>query len=215
MKEVNIITTRKSIRSFTDQPIDPETLIEIVKLAQRAPSYENSQPWKVYIAVGETARQLREKHYELNRNEKSSYAEITPPSATVWDAFPQKNINTFIDSLNELGHDRMKEFWDFNYRLYNAPALVYLTVPENTTAYSMYDMGAFGYGLTLAAKEFKIDSIIAYEFIRFPNEIRSHFDISEQEKLLMGIGLGYASEDRVNEITADRAPLEHVLQIKD
>lgn len=215
MKKDNVILKRKSIRSFTNQPIDQKTLIEIVKLAQRTPSYENSQPWKVYIAIGETARQLRDKHYELNRSKTTSYAEITPPSATVWDPFPQGNINEFIDTLNELGRDTMKEFWDYNYRLYNAPAIVYLTVPENATAYSMYDMGAFGYGLTLAAKEFKLDSIIAYEFIRFPDEIRRHFDISNQEKLLMGIGLGYAAEDRVNEITADRAPLEHVLQIKD
>jgi nitroreductase len=45
-----------------DKQIDQETLIEIVKDAQMTPSWANSQPWCVYIATGETLKQIQKAH---------------------------------------------------------------------------------------------------------------------------------------------------------
>lgn len=53
------IYNRRSIRFFTDKKIEQETLIDLVKDAQMAPSWANSQPWRVYIATGETLRKIR------------------------------------------------------------------------------------------------------------------------------------------------------------
>ena len=46
------VNYRQSIRYFTNQQIAPDDLKEIVQLAQRTPSWANSQPWQVYIATG-------------------------------------------------------------------------------------------------------------------------------------------------------------------
>ena len=41
------ILQRKSIRGFLDKPVARDTLEEVLKLAQRAVSGKNSQPWLV------------------------------------------------------------------------------------------------------------------------------------------------------------------------
>lgn len=45
MKLTEAINSRHSVRQFTDQPVDRDLIKKVVKLAQRAPSWVNSQPW--------------------------------------------------------------------------------------------------------------------------------------------------------------------------
>ena len=48
------INQRHSIRQFTNKPVEKKMITKIVELAQRAPSWVNSQPWQVYCAMGDT-----------------------------------------------------------------------------------------------------------------------------------------------------------------
>ncbi len=41
------ITSRHSVRAFLNTPIEPEIIKDILKVASRAPSGTNTQPWKV------------------------------------------------------------------------------------------------------------------------------------------------------------------------
>ncbi|HEX9114031.1 MAG TPA: nitroreductase family protein, partial [Nitrospirota bacterium] len=50
------IYTRRSIRRYTDQPVDRDQLIEIVKAGTWAPSGRNNQPWRFVIVTNEEAR---------------------------------------------------------------------------------------------------------------------------------------------------------------
>ncbi|MCR1890093.1 hypothetical protein NSA16_02765 [Ligilactobacillus murinus] len=45
--------------------------------------------------------------------------------------------------------------------MFNTPALIYLTLPKNTSEWSIYDLGAFGQTLMLAAADRKVDSMPA------------------------------------------------------
>ncbi|WP_208541923.1 nitroreductase family protein, partial [Bartonella capreoli] len=46
------VLSRQSIRAFTDQPVVQETIKKILKLAARAPSGANLQPWPVIVITG-------------------------------------------------------------------------------------------------------------------------------------------------------------------
>lgn len=48
-----------------------------------------------------------------------------------------------------------------------------------------------------------------------PEEIRAHFEIGDDEALLMGIALGYPAESKINELKTDRRPLTEFLQVKE
>jgi nitroreductase len=48
------IRTRRSVRKFTPEPVDEETLLEIVEMGAWAPSGLNNQPWR-FVLVGDPA----------------------------------------------------------------------------------------------------------------------------------------------------------------
>ena len=55
------IYTRRSIRQFTDQPVEREQLIEIIRAGTWAPSGLNNQPWRfVIVKERETRIKLAE-----------------------------------------------------------------------------------------------------------------------------------------------------------
>ncbi|MEM0467403.1 MAG: nitroreductase family protein [Candidatus Thermoplasmatota archaeon] len=45
----DVIEQRKSIRSFSDQPVDEATLTYILECAQKAPSWANKQCWRFIV----------------------------------------------------------------------------------------------------------------------------------------------------------------------
>ena len=46
---LDIITSRQSIRKYTDEPIPDEMIDKIVEAARWAPSGENEQPWRLVL----------------------------------------------------------------------------------------------------------------------------------------------------------------------
>ena len=50
------IYTRRSVRQYTDQPVEREQLIEIIKAGTWAPSGLNNQPWRFVIVRERDAR---------------------------------------------------------------------------------------------------------------------------------------------------------------
>jgi nitroreductase len=66
MKE---IFERVSIRKYTDQPVEDEKILAILRAAMAAPSAGNQQPWEFYVVTD------REKIVELSKT--SPYAAFT------------------------------------------------------------------------------------------------------------------------------------------
>lgn len=59
MDIVEAIQQRKSIRAFKSDPVPKEILKEIMGLALRAPSYDNTQPWEFAIVAGKKLEEIR------------------------------------------------------------------------------------------------------------------------------------------------------------
>lgn len=63
METIEAIRTRRSIRRFSDKPVEDDKLTAVLEAARMAPSWANSQCWK-FVVVKEQA--LREKISELS-----------------------------------------------------------------------------------------------------------------------------------------------------
>ena len=50
--EQNIIS-RRTIKSFKEDPIDPEEIIELLNIAKWAPNHKLTQPWRFQLYTGE------------------------------------------------------------------------------------------------------------------------------------------------------------------
>lgn len=78
MKFLEVIEKRHSSRDFKKDEISEDTLKEIVKIASISPSWENSQPWNVYIATGETLETIRETWIDENDKKIKESADMNP-----------------------------------------------------------------------------------------------------------------------------------------
>ena len=53
----NLVQARRSVRSFTNQEVSHEDIIQILRAAQAAPSGGNMQPWHFYVVRSQEVKQ--------------------------------------------------------------------------------------------------------------------------------------------------------------
>lgn len=71
------LETRKSIRKYKDTPVAKETIQELIKAAQLAPSWKNTQTSRYYIAMGDAKKEFSEKCLPtFNRNNTEDAAAL-------------------------------------------------------------------------------------------------------------------------------------------
>ena len=59
------ITSRRSIRAFLHTAVPRETINDILRVAARAPSGTNTQPWKVHVLTGASKKALSAKLHAI------------------------------------------------------------------------------------------------------------------------------------------------------
>ncbi len=89
------ISKRKSIRSYSDQPLSDETLAEILEAGRLAPSWVNVQPWK-FIAIKDPATK------ELLFNASGGQKQILTSQAVIacvadLSAWERKNFGAVLE----------------------------------------------------------------------------------------------------------------------
>jgi hypothetical protein len=113
-----------------------------------------------------------------------------------------------VDTLNEPDG---KPLWEANVVLFNAPTLVYITIPKKRTLYNIFDSGAAEMSVMAAAQEHGVDSVPAYEAIKYPDILRKHMKISDDEDIVIGIAMGFEDKDHIftkikaKKLTLDKA----------
>ena len=76
-----------------------------------------------------------------------------------------------------------------------------------------FHVGLFAHLLMLAGiLRYGYDSV-TYETVQYPNKVRAHPDIPDNEIALAGIVLGYRSDDKANRIAAPAPTVEGILTI--
>ncbi|EOH5170686.1 nitroreductase family protein, partial [Acinetobacter baumannii] len=96
------ITSRHSVRAFLSTPIEPEVIKDILRVASRAPSGTNTQPWKVYVVTGHKRDEMVERvcaaQIEVSKN-----PELAEQYKETFAYYPEKWVSPFIDRRRENG----------------------------------------------------------------------------------------------------------------
>ena len=199
-----LMKKRHSARYFLSKPIPEEILKEIMSTSLLTPSWGNSQPWNIYIASGNTLEGIRKDWIAKNKEVTKWYYDINAGHRTDFSERCQENINKVLKEFSDVLKDRnLKEFMEVNYIIFNAPTVVYITVPKKRTEYNIFDTGALEMSIILSAKEKGIDSVPAYEIIKYTDIIRKYMKVPENEDIIIGIALGY--EDKYNALNKIRS----------
>ena len=99
-----LMNTRRSVRIFSDKPIQTEILEAIIKTAGTAPSGAHKQPWKFIVVTDPSVKKAI--RVAAEKEEKESYEQRMPQE--------------WLDDLATFGTDWHKEFLEI------APALIVL-----------------------------------------------------------------------------------------
>lgn len=220
-KEVDsAITSRMSVRAFTQQPVSRSDLEDILQVASRAASGTNTQPWHVYVLQGKSRDTLVEEvcaaHDAIRAN-----PELAANYVEEYDYYPTQWISPFIDRRRENGwslygllgigkgdKDKMHLQHQRNYKFFDAPVGLMFTVDRAMGRGSLLDFGGFMQNIMVAARARGLDTCPQAAWNGFAKIVMPHIGAGDNEMLVCGMALGYADKsDVVNTFHTPRVPV--------
>ncbi|MBS9335983.1 nitroreductase family protein [Fructobacillus papyrifericola] len=213
-----VLTNRHSVRQFSEKKIDQMTLFDLVEEAQSSPSWVNAQEVGAVVAIGDRLEQMRDRHAALNADEAVKSQPIIPYRPIhEWPEPAQSNMKGWFQSVSAaLGDNGSDQLGKTGSQLYQAQAVVYLTLPKGYSDWSLVDLGIFAQTLMLAATNKGIGSIPAYQYVQYPEQLAEALELPIDRVPILGIGLGYFDEKvPLNQIRSQRMRKEDILTIKD
>ncbi|MEY4710927.1 MAG: hypothetical protein RIS88_377, partial [Pseudomonadota bacterium] len=211
------IESRFSTRAFLPTPVPRPVLEDILRVASRAPSGTNTQPWKVYVLQGASRDALVDKvcaAHDALRADPSLAATYREE----YDYYPQTWISPYIDRRRENGwslygllgigkgdKDKMHAQQQRNFRFFDAPVGLMFTVDRRMGRGSLVDYGMFMQNIMVAARARGLHTCPQAAWNGFASLIVPHIGAEEHEMLVCGMSLGYADESAVvNELRTPR-----------
>ena len=122
MEFSQVVANRHSVRDFTDQPVSQEDLVDIVRTAQQAPSWVNSQPWRVYAATGATLAGIKKRHAADVAAGRKGDSDLPVKPRTEWSPTTQENMAALGEQIGAQLGEGAQEFQASQGRLFNAQA---------------------------------------------------------------------------------------------
>ncbi|HTP76341.1 MAG TPA: nitroreductase [Rhizomicrobium sp.] len=214
MNVVDALHARRSVRAFRPDPVPRQLVEELLRLASRAPSGTNVQPWKVHVVAG-AVRQELERAVLAHRESKPVDQRAEFPRSS-------KRKEPYIGRMRKLGKDMysligipkgdeaaMWAQWGRNYKFFDAPVGLIFTIDKDLDAMSFLDLGIFMQSFMLAAKVHGLDTCAQGAWNGFWSVTRKVLNVPDDQYVICGISLGYADEAApVNRLESEREPVE-------
>ncbi|MEL6290672.1 MAG: nitroreductase [Pseudomonadota bacterium] len=197
------IMGRQSIRAFDSSKIvDFETIDLVLAQGSRAPNGSNIQPWHVHVLTGAGLRDFSgeiERAHQHDATEVRDYAYYME----AWrDPYLGRRRSTGWGLYGRLGIQKsdkaaMKAQQGRNYRFFDAPVGLIVTMDRDMGQGAWLDMGAFVQTILLAARGAGLEACPIAAFCNFPGRIRSLLNLPHDALIVTGIALGYPCTDAV------------------
>lgn len=189
--------TRHSVRQFLDKPLTKQEIVEVLTDAQKAPSATNTQPWRVYLASGETLNRLKERIMQkFEQGEfKPDFVYDQSKYGGIYENRWRTNYQEFFATFGvERGDkDGRAMITRRNAELYDAPHAAFLFMPDlgdgNVNVAS--DMGMYSQTFLLSLHARGFGGVPMLFLAMFADVVREELGVSPDLKLLHGIAFGY------------------------
>lgn len=208
------VATRRSVRKFTEQPVDRETLSRILVKAQRSPSGGNTQPWNAVVLTGEPMQKLFARIAEEFPKGRAAHApeyHIYPPDLE--GAYEQRRFGigeTMYAALEIPREDKAKRLMWFaeNFRAFGAPVLMLVHTPKYMGPPQWSDIGMWMQTIGLLAREEGLDTCFQEAWAVYSPQIREMVDIPDDHILFCGIAIGHRDQEApINNFDVPRADI--------
>lgn len=211
MQFKDVLLSRHSVRYFEATPVAEAILRDIIDEATRAPSWVNAQQWHVWAAEGKTLESIRTEFYERVNAGLEGKSDIPPSHRDAFSPIGRENMQQFSKAREDAGLASIK--LECQSKLFYAPVMLFLTLPKTYTPYMVFDLGAFSQTLMLAAADWGIGSLVAWNPVKYPDLIRKYMPIPPEEAIAIAIALGYEKAHPLNVFRSTRRGVEQILNI--
>ncbi|UYF94887.1 nitroreductase [Rhodococcus aetherivorans] len=211
-----LLDTRYSCRAFLSKPVPREDIETMLRMAQRTPSWCNSQPWEVVVAGGDALERLRTAVYDQAAS--GHLDPDIPGPAEYRGVYADRRRGAGYALYNSLGiarddYARRTEQMLENYRFFGAPHVAIVTTDKALGTYGAVDCGGYVATLLLAAQALGIAAVPQAAVAMAAGAVRRELGISDERDIVCAISFGYADESHpANTCRTDRASLDDAVR---
>ncbi|WP_010183728.1 nitroreductase [Sphingomonas sp. PAMC 26605] len=213
------IATRRSVRGFRSDPVDPAVLHGIVTKAARAATGGNLQPWHVDVMTGAPLDTLKAKiAAKLWRGESETPA---------YDIYPKALVAPYRDRRFAVGEAMYREigipredkaarrlWFARNFQFFGAPAALFCSVDRAMGPPQWADLGMYLQNVMLLAVEAGLATCAQECWAMYPDTVGEAIALPAERMLFCGMAIGVEdTTEPANRLRSARAPEEEWLTI--
>jgi len=212
----HLLSARHSCRAFHQRPVPRATITRILELAQRSPSWCNTQPWEVFVTEGDGTERLRAA--------VSAFAAEHPPTPDL--PFPARYDGVYLERRRECGWQLYEsvgiEHGDRaasaaqtqqNFTFFGAPHIAVVTTERDLGVYGALDCGVYLGALLLAAQSLGVAAIPQAALAAVAPVLREELGLPDNRQVLFGVSFGYAADAHpANGFRTTRADVDDVVR---
>lgn len=208
----DLVTTRRSIRSYLPEPISAELLEKVFQEANHTPSNCNSQPWQTFVVSGESRDRMSEA-LKSTIGQGEYVLDFPYDTKQYKGVYRERQVDVGKLLYQALGVDRDDKegktaAFISNLEFFNAPHAAFLFMPDWCGIREAADIGMYAQTLLLTMQANGISSCPQTILSYHADVVREQLDIDPSLKLLFGISFGFADNSKPeNQICPRRASL--------
>lgn len=192
------LQARRSVRAFLDRPVERAQIEALVRLAARAPSSGNLQPWHARVIDG-AAMEAFKTRMDRRIVECPGGEPMPSPFYPHELTAPQQRRRMRNGEIlyGALGIDRedaaARRAWNLlNFRFFGAPSAVFLLLDRNSTPFQWLDLGLYLQSLLLLIEESGLSACPQADWAMYGDTVADALDIGPDLMLVCGVAIGYA-----------------------
>jgi len=186
----------------------------VLRIAGRAPSGSNIQPWFVHVLQGRVKRELGEALLALHRAQAPAEREYAYYPETWRDPYITRRRACGFGLYRTLGigrddKARMSEQHGLNFTFFGAPVGLIFSIDRDMEQGSWLDYGMFLQSIMIAARAEGLETCPQAAFAYQAPTVQRIVGIPPERMLVCGMSLGYADPSAVvNTFRTEREPLD-------
>jgi len=204
---------RRSVRSFTAEPVPDAVLETLLSTALLSPSGGNLQPWHVHAVAGAPLERLKQR---MRDNAESGLIEapghdVYPPS--LWDPYRSRRYENgeMMYATIGVGRDnrpaRLQQLAE-NYQLFGAPVGLFFAIERRMKESQWADLGILMQSVMLLAVEQGLATCPQAAWVNWPDTLRELLALPDAMIVVAGMALGYEDIDHpINSLRTTRQSL--------
>jgi len=229
-----LIRARRSVRDFRPEPIPASLLDAVLADAAQAPSWSNTQPYRIALASGDTRDRLaaalalrfdaavQAQHggwraklrllFQRNGLPDGDFSTTLEYPADLQTARRATGHGLYqLLGIGRADHAARNRQMRRNFEFFGAPTVVFVFVHGGLREFAVLDAGIYLQTLMLSAQAHGLASCAQGALATWGSPVRAEFAVPRHYKLICGISIGYASDHPVNQYNPGREAAPQLL----